>query len=132
MVTYYIKKHTISFKYAFKGLFYALRTQPNFWVHLFWALAAFLSGVYFKISSLEWLVLVLTVSLVLVTEMLNTSLEIVTDALKVHKRTEQDDFYIMVGKDVAAGAVLVAAFFSVVIGLIIFGPKLLPLFLPQL
>lgn len=76
--------------------------------------------------------MVLTVSLVLVTEMLNTSLEIVTDALKVHKRTEQDDFYIMVGKDVAAGAVLVAAFFSVVIGLIIFGPKLLPLFLPQL
>lgn len=86
---------------------------------------AVLAGLYFKISSFEWLVLVLTISMVLVTEMLNTSLEIATDGLKAHKKTDQDDFYIMVAKDVAAGAVLLSASTSVIIGLMIFGPRVI-------
>lgn len=125
MVSRHLKRHSLSFKYAFKGLMYALKSQPNFWVHLFWTAAAVCLGFYFNIEKVEWLVLTVTISLVLIAEMMNTSLEIVTDALKVHKKTEQDDLYIMLAKDVAAGAVLISAVASVIIGLLIFGPRIL-------
>lgn len=118
----------MSYRYALKGLKYALASQPNFWIHWFWAAAAAVLGFYFNIQPFEWLALVLTISSVLIAEMLNTALEVVTDALKEHKRTEQDDFYIMVAKDVAAGAVLLSAIASVIIGLIIFLPRLQTLF----
>lgn len=84
-----------------------------------------MAGLYFGLSTVEWMVIVLSISQVLITELINTALEDTTDALKVHKKTEQDDYYIMVAKDVAAGAVLVSAIFSVVVGLIIFGPRLI-------
>src|SRR3989339_493255 len=124
MVAERLKKHTVSFKYAFKGLYYALRTQPNFAVHIFMAFAAAGLGLYLKISDLEWAIIVLTILAVLAAEMFNTALETVTDALKVHKKTERDDYYIMVAKDVAAGAVLLSAVAAVIVGLIIFGPKI--------
>lgn len=125
MVSQQIKRHTVSYKYALKGLCYALKTQPNFWVHLFWASVAVGLGVYFSIATVEWLVLTLAISSVLITEMVNTSLETVTDGLKEHKKTEQDDYYIMVAKDVAAGAVLLSAISSIIIGFIVFLPRLL-------
>lgn len=130
MTAEHLKRHSLSYKYAIKGIFYAVKSQPNFWVHFFWTVTILLSGAYFGISKTEWLVLILTISVVLVAEMLNTGLEIVTDALKVHKKTEKDDFYIMVAKNVAAGAVLVAAGASVAIGLVIFGPRYWLLFSP--
>lgn len=125
MVVERLKKHSISFRYAFKGLYYALKTQPNFSVHIFFAAAVVGLGLFFEISRIEWLILTLSISTVFVAEMLNTAVETVTDALKAHKKTDQDDFQIMVAKDVAAGAVLVSAIASVVIGLIIFGSRLL-------
>lgn len=125
MVVERLKKHSVSFRYAFKGLYYALKTQPNFSVHIFLAAAAVGLGLFFEISRVEWLVLVLAISTVFVAEMLNTAVETVTDALKVHKKTDEDDFRIMVAKDVAAGAVLLSAIASVVIGFIIFGSRLL-------
>lgn len=125
MVAERLKKHSVSFRCAFQGVSYALKTQPNFAVHFFLAAGAAGLGLFYEISRFEWLVLVLTVSGVLAAEMLNTAVEIVTDALKVHKRTEADDFYIMAAKDVAAGAVLFSAIAAVIVGLVIFGPRLL-------
>ena len=125
MVVERLKKHSISFRYAFKGLYYALKTQPNFSVHLFLAVLAVFLGLIFSINSFEWLILALTISSVVVSEMFNTAIETVTDALKEHKRSEKDDYYIMVAKDIAAGAVLISAVFSVIVGLIIFLPKML-------
>lgn len=124
MVAERLKQHTISFRYAFKGIYYALRTQPNFAVHFFFAVLAIFLGWALAIDSTEWAILVLTILMVLTTEAVNTAIELVTDALKVHKKTEQDDFYIMAAKDIGAGAVLLSALGSIVVGLIIFGPKI--------
>jgi len=132
MVVERLAKHSISFRYAFKGLYYALKTQPNFSAHLFFAAVAVGLGLFFRISRIEWLVLVLTISAVFVVEMINTAIEVVTDALKEHKRNERDDYYIMVAKDIGAGAVLISALASVVVGLIVFGPKILSFITPSI
>lgn len=123
MIKERLKKQTVSFKYAFKGFYYGLVSQPNFQVHIFLASVAAGLGLYFGLNLTEWTILVLTVSAVLTAELFNTALEIITDALKVHKKTEKDDFYIMVAKDVAAGAVLLTAMSSLVVGVLLFAPK---------
>lgn len=124
MVAERLKKHTISFQCAFKGIGYAIKTQPNFGAHILLAVTTVGLGLFMQISRIEWLILALTVSSVLTAEMFNTAVEVVTDAFKAHKKTEQDDFYIMVAKDMAAGAVLLSALGSIVVGLIIFGPRI--------
>lgn len=114
---------TVSFKYALKGLYFLAASQKHFLFHLVATFLVSVLGFYFAISRLEWLVLSLTIFLVLVAEAFNTALELATDGLKVHKKTEQDDFYIRVAKDVAAGAVLLGALNAVVVGAVIFLPK---------
>ena len=108
-----------SFQYAFSGLRYALRTQKNSWIHLFFTIAAICAGVLLKITALEWTVIIFCIGLVWLAELLNTALETAVDLFcpEYHPLAK-------VVKDVAAGAVLVAALISVVIGLIIFGPQL--------
>ncbi len=108
-----------SFQYAFSGLRYALRTQKNSWIHLFFTIAAICAGVLLKITALEWTVIIFCIGLVWLAELLNTALETAVDLFcpEYHPLAK-------VVKDVAAGAVLVAALISVVIGLIIFGPPL--------
>ena len=108
-----------SFQYAFSGLRYALRTQKNSWIHLFFTIAAICAGVLLKITALEWTVIIFCIGLVWLAELLNTALETAVDLFcpEYHPLAK-------VVKDVAAGAVLVAALISLVIGLIIFGPPL--------
>ncbi|MEM5775996.1 MAG: diacylglycerol kinase family protein [Anaerolineaceae bacterium] len=121
----FFKKRRISFRFAFAGLGYALRTQKNTWVHLFFTMAAITAGWVLKISALEWAVIVVCIGLVWTAEMMNTAVEAVSDLAcsELHPLAK-------ICKDVAAGAVLVAAFTSVVTGLLIFGPPLYRLFFP--
>lgn len=119
-----LKKHAVSFKYALKGLYFVLSGQTNFKIHLAAAILVVLFGLYFGLSQVEWLVLTLTIFLVLICEALNTALELVTDGLKEHKKTQRDDKLIELAKDVAAGAVLLASLNAVIVGVIIFLPKL--------
>jgi diacylglycerol kinase len=120
-----MKKHNVSFKYAWEGISYVFRTQPNFKIHLAFAFFAFLFGVLLRIEFIEWIILVFTVSLVLVTEMINTATESVIDLVteKYHARAK-------VAKDVSAGMVLITATVAVIIGLMIFGPRLYLLVFP--
>lgn len=92
----------------------------NFRIHLVAILMVVLAGWYFHLSPNEWLWIIFTIGLVLVTELLNTAIEILVDLVS-------PDFNIQAGrvKDVAAGAVVIAAIISVVIGSIIFIPKFL-------
>jgi len=92
----------------------------NFRIHLVAILMVVLAGWYFHLSANEWLWIIFTIGLVLVTELLNTAIEILVDLVS-------PDFNIQAGrvKDVAAGAVVIAAIISVVIGSIIFIPKFL-------
>ena len=116
------KKLIRSFGYAFKGLGYAAKTQLNFRIHLLATLVAVFAGYALHISVNEWLWVALSIALVLITELVNTALEFLTDLVS-------PGYNELAGrvKDIGAGAVVVAAVFALVTGLIIFLPKLLAL-----
>jgi diacylglycerol kinase len=109
-----------SFRYAFLGIWYTLRTQRNAQIHVSIATAIVILGLIFRLSLTEWAILALTTGFVLVTEMLNTVAESAMDYA-----TSEFNPQVKIIKDVAAGAVLTAAFTAVVIGLLILGPPLL-------
>ena len=115
-----MRKFIRGFGFAFKGLAYAAKTQLNFRVHLGAALLAVILGFALKLSVAEWLWIMLSCAMVLVTELLNTSIETLTDLVS-------PEYNKLAGhvKDVAAGAVVVAAVFALVTGVVIFLPKLL-------
>lgn len=123
-----LKHRGSSFKNAGNGLKWAFSTQPNLTIHTIAAVGAVALGIWFKVGWVEWVVLLMTIALVLTAELLNTAVEFTTDSLKVQKKTEEEDRYIMLAKDIAAGAVLVAAAFSVIIGVAVFLPYLFPKF----
>lgn len=115
-----MRKHSISFHNAAAGFVTASRTQINLRIHLTVAIIVFIVAVYLKISLIEGLILLLTVSFVLVAELFNTAIEFLSDAV-----TLEENKLIGHAKDVSAGAVLVSAIFAALIGLIIFVPKIL-------
>ncbi len=118
-----MKKLLNSFKYAFQGFSYATKTQLNFRIHLVVTAVALLLGWYLCISSAEWLWIALTVALVLTAELLNTAIEILTDLVSPDWNEKAGHI-----KDVSAAAVTITAAFAVVVGCIIFLPKLIALF----
>lgn len=111
--------HTISFHHALSGLMHALRTQPNFVVHLIFSSLSVLAGVFFHISPAEWVILALTISIGLSIELLNTAIESTVDLM-----TDQYHTLAKIAKDTAAAAMLVYAIGSVGVALLIFLPKL--------
>lgn len=113
-------RHTISFKHAFRGIWTAITTQANIRVHFLAAAVIFLLSVFYHVSRTELLVLVLTVMVVMFAEMVNTSIEFLADAV-----TLEHDPFIKQAKDVAAGGVLLSAIFALLIGLMIFLPKII-------
>lgn len=117
-----IRIHRVSFKHAFDGFIYTVRTQPNFRFHLLATICAVLMGIYFSISKYEWLVLAFTVNTVLVAEMINTSIESIVDLITLERRQDAK-----VAKDVASAMVLVSAILSVIVGFFLFLPKIIEL-----
>lgn len=115
-----LRRHVVSFKHAFEGIWYCIKTQPNFRFHLIATICVSLLGIYFHISREEWLILVFTINTVLVAEMLNTANESIVDLI-----TEERRQFAKVAKDVSSGMVLVSAILSVIVGLIIFLPKII-------
>jgi diacylglycerol kinase len=107
-----------SFRFAFAGIAYALRTQRNARVHAVTACLVIVAGIYFQISTVEWAILALTIGTVFSAEMLNTVAELAVDLLTQHYHPMAK-----VAKDVGAGAVLVAAIAAVGVGVAIFGPR---------
>jgi diacylglycerol kinase len=113
-----------SFKYAFEGIWYALRTQRNAQIHCGIALAMLGLGLMLSLPPIEWAVLALTTGFVFATELMNTAVESAMDFATTEPHPQ-----IKIVKDVAAGAVLIAAITAVVVGLLILGPPLLAVFL---
>lgn len=111
-----------SFRCALAGIAFLLRTQTHARWHALASLAVFGLGFWLDLSRLEWLVLLPTMVLVWVAEALNTAVEQLGDAITLEKLPK-----IGAAKDVAAGGVLIAALFAVVVALILFIPKLLGL-----
>ena len=105
-----------SFNYAFEGVIYVVRTQRNMRVHFAVALVVLPLASVLGVSRFELLALMLAVSFVLIAEMFNTALEKAIDVA-----TNSFDPLARVAKDVAAGAVLVAAVNAVFVGYLVFG-----------
>ena len=112
-----------SLEFALTGIFTAFKEERNMRKHALSAILAIVAGFLFGISVTEWLFLLLSVSLVIAFEIMNSALENVVDLAS-------DYHFSMLAKnakDMAAGAVLVISGFALVTGLIIFVPKLLAL-----
>lgn len=107
------------FGWAWSGVVILFRTQANARIHAVVATAAVGAGLVFHISTGEWCAVIGAIALVLVAEAINTAIEAIVDLASpaVHPLAGR-------AKDVAAGAVLIAAVASVIIGLLVFGPRL--------
>lgn len=116
----HIERHTISMRHAVDGILWAYKTQPNYRVHIFLTIIVICMGLFFNISAVEWLILVLTISMGLVVETINTAIESTSDAITRDWKEE-----IKIAKDVSAAAMLTHAVGATIIGCIIFIPKML-------
>ena len=113
-------KHTISFVNAIRGIWTATITQANIRIHLIAASLVLFLSVYLHISLDQIIDLILVISMVILAEMINTAIEFIADAITL----EHND-YIKHAKDISAGAVLISVIFAIVVGVIIFLPKLI-------
>jgi diacylglycerol kinase (ATP) len=108
-----------SFNWAFDGIVHALRFERNMWVHFAIAGLVLIAGLFFALTRLEVVALLVAISFVLITEMLNTAVEHLVDLV-----TDQDDPRAKVAKDVAAGAVLIAAINAIAVAYLVFYDKI--------
>ena len=115
-----IIKRAKSFTYAGRGVYVFIKTTHNAWIHLVLLAIAIGLGVFFKISTVEWIALVFAGGLVLMAEAFNTAIEIDIDLTSPEYHPYAKDT-----KDVAAGAVLIAAITAVAVGAFIFVPHIL-------
>ncbi len=116
-----------SFGYAFSGWWFVIKTQKNAWIHAVASVAVVLLAIWLAVPERDLAVLILTIGFVWTAEFINTAIEAVVDL-----STPSHHPLAKIGKDVGAAAVLIAALFSILIGLLLLGPplwqKLQPLF----
>ena len=109
-----------SFGYAFQGIFNTIRTERNIKIHCAAAILVTIFGIWLQISKIEWMICFILFGLILALELVKTAVEATVDLF-----TEERKPLAKKAKDAAAGAVLIAAIFAAVIGILIFIPKLL-------
>ena len=118
-----IRKRLKSFIYAFRGLSLLIRKEHNARIHVFASFCVVIAGYFFQISYSEWIAIVIAIGFVFSAEALNSAIETLADLVSPNYNE-----FIKQTKDLAAGGVLLAAITALIIGLIIFLPKLLLLF----
>ncbi|MBI2019699.1 diacylglycerol kinase family protein [Candidatus Daviesbacteria bacterium] len=107
----------LSFKYALVGIATALKEEPNMKFHFFVGLTVIVASVLFGISKQDWIAVIFLIGFVISLELTNTAIEAVVDAF-----TDREHPGAKLAKDIAAGAVLIAAATSAILGFIIFIP----------
>lgn len=115
----YITRRLASFRYAFAGLAYVLRSQPNAWIHSAAALLVIAASLWLGLSPAEWGLIVVAIGAVMAAEIINTAIEAAIDLA-----SPQPHPLAQVAKDCGAAAVLVTAGMAVMIGVLLLGPKL--------
>lgn len=113
----------ISLRHAFAGLFYALRYNQNLRIHFAVAIVVIIASIVFRVNAFEMGILGVMILLVILAEMVNTSIEQITNLITKEHLQEAK-----IAKDVTAGMVLVSVLGSVIVGVLIFGPHVLKLF----
>lgn len=106
--------------HAWRGILILIKTSHNAWGHIFFAVLAIYLGYILCISSVEWVLLVLTMGLVFITEAINSAIEI-----DINLTSPEFHPYARDTKDVAAGAVLISVIVSIIVAVIIFLPKII-------
>lgn len=110
-----IKERIRSFGFAYNGIKRLIVEEHNARIHVLGAIVAIILGIVLEITVAEWLWVALAIALVFITEMINTAIEAICDEVTKERRPT-----IKKAKDVAAGAVLVAAMFAVAVAVWIF------------
>jgi len=118
-----LKKRLISFKYAINGIKILFREEPNAKIHLFASVCVLVAGYIFRISKDEWIAVILCIVLVIALESINSAIENMADFVSTEKHE-----MIKKVKDLAAGAVLIGAIASAIVGMIVFLPKIIKIF----
>ncbi len=108
-----------SFNYALEGLFHTLKTQRNMKIHFILAFFALLAALFLDISKVELLILFLSIVLVIAMELVNTSVEVIVNMV-----SEKYSYQARIAKNIAAGAVFMAAINALIVGYLIFFNKL--------
>ena len=114
-----------SLSYAIQGLSVAYKTQKNYRFHLLAGFLAIIGGILLNFKCIEYCILILAISFVITAESFNSVIEFSLDALYKNKFSKM----VKMAKDLSAGVVLIAAMTSILIGILLFGRKLLILFL---
>lgn len=116
MKSKFIRSRLKSFKHAFGGWWYVIRTQQNAWIHALATVMVVVVAIWLQIEMQDWALIVLAIAMVWTAEFLNTSLEVVVDLASpdLHPLAK-------VGKDVGAASVLIAALSAAIIGVLILG-----------
>ena len=118
----FLQRRIQAFAWAGRGVWLLLRTQTHARIHLLATVVVMMAGCWFQVTSTEWCFLTIAIGLVWITEAVNTAIENSVDLVTTEHHPLAGQ-----AKDIAAGAVLLAAITAVVIAALIFGPKLLPL-----
>jgi len=114
----YLIKIIKSFSYAFSGILYCIKNEINMRFHLVTAVFVVILSRFYNFSRVEYLVLFLTISSVFIFEIINTSIETLVNIV-----SPQYSKLAKITKDTAAGAVLISAIFSIIIGFVLFWDK---------
>lgn len=113
------KKIINSFRYAIEGFISSFKTERNMKIHILAMAIVIALGIFFKLNKIEWCIITIAIVMVISAELFNTAIETVVDMVSPQKNLQAK-----LAKDIAAGAVLVFAIGSAIIGLIIFIPKI--------
>lgn len=114
------KNFAVALKNSISGVKQVFKAERNLRIQLAFAIVAILMAILLKLTGMEWAILVLVIGSVLFAEMLNTAIEVMLD-LYIPEYNEG----VKLAKDIASGAVLVTAIVSVIVGAILFLPKIL-------
>lgn len=120
------KKLINSFKYAICGIITGFKEEQNMKIHTLAVIIVITLGIALKISKTEWIICLILFGIVISAELLNTAIETVVDIAmpKINEKAK-------IAKDVSAGAVLIQAIISAIIGIIIFAPKIVAILIHQ-
>ncbi len=118
----FFRSRARSFQYAFSGWWYVLRTQRNTWIHAVITIAVLILAFFLRLSTQDFAIIIIMITIVWNVEFLNTAIEAVIDLAspQLHPLAK-------IGKDVAAASVLISAFAAVIVGILILGPPLFSL-----
>jgi diacylglycerol kinase len=115
----FLKTRALSFRYAFGGWWYVIRTQRNAWIHTIVSISVIAIALWLGLNRYDWALITIAIAMVWTAEFINTALEAIIDlASPEHHELAR------ISKDVGASAVLIAAGSAAIIGFIILGPPL--------